>query len=293
MLEAVGSRRVQLGEKDLTGFGQIGRCPPIDLRVLVLAANIAQGLVERLGNRTTEHRAEAVPGETSGVKEEGSGLALRTARGPRRIASMLDDTTIRSAFHEKRLRRVHQSTSTLIVDEFGIDHGRQRADIVVINGRMTGYEIKSDSDTLDRLAKQVVGYNRVFDFAVVVATERHLKPVSAMVPSWWGIISVSIARYGAVRFRTVRRGSLNPRTSAISLTRLLWRDEALAELRELGLGGKQLRKERARLYQSLAQRLPRAELARIVRDRLKARANWRDLAPTFPDDGLCPRNAMS
>jgi hypothetical protein len=45
----------------------------------------------------------------------------------------------------------------LVLDELGIDHGRQRADIAVINGRMTGYEIKSDRDTLAPLSNRAKG----------------------------------------------------------------------------------------------------------------------------------------
>ena len=129
---------------------------------------------------------------------------------------MLDDATIRTAFHLKRLRSVHQNPRTLVLDELGIDHGRQCADIAVINGRMTGYEIKSDRDTLDRLAKQIAGYNRIFDYAAVVATDRHLPQALRMLPLWWGIIGVSAGSRGGLRFRTVRKGSLNPKANPIA-----------------------------------------------------------------------------
>ncbi len=190
---------------------------------------------------------------------------------------MLDDATIRAAFHLRRLRSAHQNPGTLVVDELGIDHGRQRADIAVINGRMTGYEIKSDLDSLDRLTKQIAGYNRVFNYAAVVATNRHLQAAAEMVPPWWGIISVSAGSRGGLHFRTVRRGSLNLKASAIALARLLWRDEVLAILRDLGIRGKPLRRERASLYQFLVRRLVIDDLAKLVRSRLKARAEWRDL----------------
>jgi hypothetical protein len=190
---------------------------------------------------------------------------------------MLDDAIIRAAFHLRRLRGVHQNPGTLVVDELGIDHGRQRADIAVINGRMTGYEIKSDLDTLDRLTKQIAGYNRVFDYAAVVATDRHLQQAAEMVPPWWGIISVTAGSRGGLHFRNVRRGSLNPRASAIALARLLWRDEVLCILRDLGIRGEKLRSERASLYRSLIRRMAVDDLAKLVRSRLKARTEWRDL----------------
>ncbi len=159
----------------------------------------------------------------------------------------------------------------------GIDNGRQRADIAVINCRMTGYEIKSDADSLDRLPKQIAGYGRVFDFATVVATQRHLQRAAAMVPEWWGIIGVSAGSRGGVHFQTVRRGSLNPKASPVALARLLWRDEAIAILRTLGIRGKGLRREKASLYRSIVRRFAIDDLANIVRSRLKARREWRGL----------------
>jgi hypothetical protein len=191
---------------------------------------------------------------------------------------MLNDPAIRTAFHLKQLRKAHRNADTLVVDELGIDHGRQRADIAVINGRMIGYEIKSDQDTLDRLNKQIAGYNRVFDYAVLVATTRHIQQAESIVPSWWGIINVSEGTHGVIRFQSRRKGTMNPKVNAIALARLLWRDEVITVLRDLGVPSNQLRKERAILYQSLVRRLTVVQLAKLVRNRLKEREEWRDLS---------------
>ena len=206
---------------------------------------------------------------------------------------MLNDATIRTAVYCRHLRGVRKGLGTLVVDELGIDHGKLRADIAVINGRMTGYEIKSDQDSLARLPKQIVGYSRIFDFAHVVATDRHLERAAAMVPRWWGIIGVSAGSRGELRFRTVRRGSPNPKRSAVALAKLLWRDEIVAVLKDLGMHGKQLRRERSKLYRSLVRRLSTEDVARLVRSCLKSRAGWRDLSRPFPSGGSSQRTAMS
>ena len=66
---------------------------------------------------------------------------------------------------------------------------------------------------------QIAGYNRVFDYATVVVTDRHLRQVRSVVPAWWGIVGVSAGARRGIHFRTVRGGSLNPRSSAIALAR--------------------------------------------------------------------------
>ena len=206
---------------------------------------------------------------------------------------MLNDAAIRDAIHRRRLRATRKHAETLVVDELGIDHGKLRADIAVVNGRLTGYEIKSDQDSLVRLQRQIAGYSRVFDYAHVVATDRHLKRARSMVPHWWGIIAVSAGPRGGLRFRTVRRGSQNPKRSAIALARLLWRDEIVALLSSLGMHGKSLRRERSRLYASLVRRVTTDDLARLVRSCLRSRVGWRDLSRPSRDGDSSQRIAKS
>jgi hypothetical protein len=213
--------------------------------------------------------------------QNGREVSLRILRCERKIIpglAVLNDAAIRAAIHRQRLRGMREHAETLVVDELGIDHGKLRADIAVVNGRLTGFEIKSDLDSLARLRRQITGYRRVFDYAHVVATDRHLKRVRSMVPGWWGIVAVSTGPRGGLRFRTVRRGSQNPKRSAIALARLLWRDEIVALLSSLGMHGKSLRRERSRLYRSLVRRVTTDDVARLVRGCLRSRAGWRDLS---------------
>src|SRR5437660_3724885 len=99
----------------------------------------------------------------------------------------MNDALIREHFHRQVLDFHHSCSDTLVLNGMGLRHGEQRADIVVINGTMTGYEIKSDQDSLVRLAEQVDAYNRVFDHAAVVVGSRHSRSVMSAVPPFWGI----------------------------------------------------------------------------------------------------------
>ncbi len=52
---------------------------------------------------------------------------------------------------------------TLILNELGISAHEARVDVAVLNGRFAGYEIKSDVDSLRRLASQSSVYDLVLD----------------------------------------------------------------------------------------------------------------------------------
>ncbi len=205
----------------------------------------------------------------------------------------MNDSQIRTSFHQKCLRKHHCDSATLVVDELGLQHGKCRADIAVINGHLIGYEIKSDADSLRRLKDQIDSYNAVFDQASAIVTARHLSEVVAMLPEWWGVISVSEGRHGAIHFRTVRRPKRNVHVDDYAITQLLWRDEAQEILANLGVHGKTLREERANLYRCIVSKLDSCELRGTVREYLMKRASWRHLALLSPSDGLSQPSATS
>jgi hypothetical protein len=200
----------------------------------------------------------------------------------------MNDVEIRASFHKKVLRRHHACEDTRVIDELGLNHGECRADIAVVNGNLVGYEIKSDCDSLDRLPEQVRVYSAIFDRAFVIVGRRHVKSIRAHVPRWWGLILCVKGPRGAIRFRVLRKSSRNRKIDAMSLARLLWRDEAAELLRRNGLPAKTLRQPRAVLYNHLVGTLPVQELRKAVRERLRTRTNWRCLERPSPHDDSCP-----
>jgi hypothetical protein len=187
----------------------------------------------------------------------------------------MNDAQIRSSLHRKKLRRQHTDTDTLVIDELGLRHGACRADVAVVNGHLIGYEIKSDEDSLGRLAAQIDAYGAVFDRATAVVGERHLCGAKGMLPRWWGITVATEGQRGAVHFATLRRATPNPSVDLFAVAQLLWKDEVQEELSKLGLEGKVLRQRRELLYGLLVKALRPHELRRVVRERLKNRTGWR------------------
>lgn len=161
-----------------------------------------------------------------------------------------------------------------LIDEFKLAYGAVRADLALVNGHLEGFEIKAGKDTLARLPHQVDAYDRVFEFSWVVTTKVHMKNVRQVVPRSWGLL-VANEDAGGASLRAIRAAKPNSRRDGEHLARLLWRDELLDKLDQLGLSKGLKSRPKIALYGALAAAIPVAELADYVRNCLKARADWR------------------
>ncbi len=195
---------------------------------------------------------------------------------------------IRQNLHRKRLRWQHVQKNTLVIDELGLNHGRCRADIAVINGHLIGYEIKSDNDSLRRLEGQVKSYNAVFDKASIIVGDRYINSIQNYIPEWWGVIISARGPRGAVNFDIIREARTNKNTDPISIAQLLWRNEAIEILKENKVPNKILRQPHTVLYEYLVNILSICELKKAVRDYFKKRKNWRCLELPSRYGGLYP-----
>jgi len=199
---------------------------------------------------------------------------------------LMNDQQIRISFHHKCLSNSHEDAATLVVDELGLQHGKCRADIAVLNGHFIGYEIKSDADSLRRLNNQITIYNSVFDRLFAVVATCHLDEAMTLLPDWWGVISVSKGKRGAIYFKTARRSKQNRNVDDYAVAQLLWRDEAQEILTNLGIHGKALREKRANLYTHIIKKLNPSELRKIVKKYLMNRTNWRRPVQLLSSDDL-------
>src|SRR3989344_124015 len=147
--------------------------------------------------------------------------------------SLTNDTVIRGALVEKLNEKYAQSPYR-IIPELGVHHGAARVDVAVVNGILHGYEIKSDKDTLGRLREQRDMYNSIFDQMTLVVGRTHLFDAINMVPDWWGIEIAKMTDDQSVVFCTIREPRENLFQNGVSIARLLWRQEALDLLEDLG-----------------------------------------------------------
>lgn len=192
------------------------------------------------------------------------------------------DRDIRIALR-KRLIGLHPEPDTLIIDELGLCHGTARVDVAVVNGQINGFEIKSERDTLDRLPGQQKVYSKTLDQVTMVASGLHIQKIMDTVPEWWGVLEARFEE-GHVAFKTHREPAPNPDIDPKALAELLWREETLAALKQIGQDKGMLSKPRRVLWAKLAECLTLAELSALVREQLKSRPNWRSAAPPSSGD---------
>ncbi|MFD1992332.1 sce7726 family protein [Paenibacillus nicotianae] len=185
------------------------------------------------------------------------------------------DIDIRTSLHFMLNQEHNNEPDTLILDELSVCQGDARIDVAVVNGEISGYEIKSESDTLVRLPLQTEYYNKVFDKVTILSAAKYLEDIKDIVPDWWGIIQAEKDDEGIIHFFTIRHPKKNNDIEAYALAQLLWRDEAINILKERGLQKGLLSKPRPVLWDALAKKIPITELQEEIRIRLKARSNWK------------------
>jgi len=161
-----------------------------------------------------------------------------------------------------------------LLDEFRLAFGATRADVTLVNGHLEAFEIKAGKDNLSRLPRQVEAYDKVFEYSWVVTTSAHLAAVRNAVPKAWGVMVARVDEAGTT-LKQVRSAKLNGRRDPEHLARLLWRDELLRKLDELGLSRGLKSKPKIALYAALAAAMPVHELGDYVRMCLKTREDWR------------------
>lgn len=142
--------------------------------------------------------------------------------------SFRNEYAYKAAVAQKVLLGSHSLRTASLVDEFRV--GKNKADIVMLNGTSTAYEIKSDRDRLDRLYSQVISYSEVFAGVTVLCAERHLESVVSIVPDFVGV-SVLTDRYQISKFR---KGFSDPgRTVSSSIFKAITQREAVEILKNL------------------------------------------------------------
>lgn len=191
------------------------------------------------------------------------------------IAKMLD-RDVRLAVRNKVIKDHIADPSTLVIEEMGVNHGRNRVDIAVINGEIHGYELKSDSDNLLRLPQQARAYSSVMDKVTLVIGSKHAHEAVSMIPEWWGIKIAEQGKRGGIKLHTERRNKKNRNIDSLELLKLVWKEEVnilLSQKIDVDWRIKSLRKKE--IYQLVVDNFTIDEIQDNVRVILKNRVNWR------------------
>lgn len=141
-----------------------------------------------------------------------------------------DEYVYKSAITKKVLLGRHSLRTASMLTEVRVEDSK--ADIVVLNGTSTVYEIKSERDNLSRLPNQLEAYRRAFASVNVITSDTHASKVIEIAP--WDVGVMVLNRRG--RISELRAAKDRPeRVQSSALFELLRTDEACRVLCSLGV----------------------------------------------------------
>jgi hypothetical protein len=99
----------------------------------------------------------------------------------------LTERAIRDALRNRVLAETFGARDAIA--EFWVPRSNERTDMVVIGRSLDAFDIKSERDTLRRLPRQALAYERLFDHARRPSARRTatVRKRWSPVPEWWGI----------------------------------------------------------------------------------------------------------
>lgn len=92
----------------------------------------------------------------------------------------------KAALTQNILLGKHSLRTASLLNEFRV--GECKADMAILNGTATVYEIKSERDSLSRLQRQIAAYTTVFATVYVIAAKLHRDAVLESVPDDVGVM---------------------------------------------------------------------------------------------------------
>lgn len=151
----------------------------------------------------------------------------------------------------------------VLINELPVDSFAGRADIVMVNGHIEFFEVKSEADTLTRLPQQVGIFSRFCDKLHIVAAPNHINPIMISTPE-----HVAVWQLDATGIKIIRRGKRQELRDNKTLTKLV----NVKELRQiLSCMGKKSDSSRRKDMELAAESLASDELRQLVLRALKNR----------------------
>ena len=127
----------------------------------------------------------------------------------------------KSALTTNILLGTHSLSTASMLTEFRVR--KTKADLIILNGTSTAYEIKSERDSLTKLERQISDYRSVFASVYAIVGENHIDAATDLVPKDVGILRLTDRH----RISTIRKAiNLPGRTDPEAIFDSIRLDEA-------------------------------------------------------------------
>lgn len=189
-----------------------------------------------------------------------------------KVAGHRDEYIYRAALSQKVLLGTHSLRTASMLTEFRT--GKCKADLVILNGTATVYEIKSERDSLVRLENQVANYKKVFAKVNVISSEDHINSIIKIIPEDVGLMCLT-KRY---QIKTIREAKNCPeRICPSTVFESLRMSESIEILESLGVIVPNL--PNTKMHVALKELFSKLDPATLHFEMLKTLKRTRDLAP--------------
>lgn len=121
----------------------------------------------------------------------------------------------------------HSLNTATMLSEFRV--GNNKADCVILNGKSTCYEIKTDYDSLVRLEDQLEAYTQVFDDVYVVCSKKFANVILEKIDQSIGILLLS----DKLTFKELRKSNIKTEKNKKLLMQSLRKDEYISLINSL------------------------------------------------------------
>ncbi|MUK78984.1 sce7726 family protein [Aliivibrio fischeri] len=183
---------------------------------------------------------------------------------------ILNDKNIRKAFILK-LNRMNPKPKK-IIEELSVANGCAIADIVSVNKIIHCYEIKGESDKIERALKQAKYYDQAFNKITLITTSNHLKKAVSLIPNHWGIIeSIYTEKDGRIKFKYHRKATSNSSMDKFVAMQTLWKSEMLKVSELLGVSFLTKEKNRDFIANKISNENNKNIISEMISDQLKLR----------------------
>jgi hypothetical protein len=146
-----------------------------------MAKNGQSSLFARFFNETGLSKKKSLSQITVGAALDAAFKALSKS-------GLRAEYVYRAALTHNILLGRHSLKTASLLTEFRA--GSSKADLVILNGTATVYEIKSDRDSLARLTSQLINYRKVFAKIYVIAGNNHVNEVVKHTQDDIGVLSL-------------------------------------------------------------------------------------------------------
>ncbi|PQZ51099.1 hypothetical protein CQ040_18930 [Microbacterium sp. MYb54] len=158
----------------------------------------------------------------------------------------------------------HSPRTASAATEFQI--GRSFADVVVFNGTITAYEVKTDFDSFARLETQLADYSMVAERVYVVTSPKRTQTALALAPAHVGV--ASLAPNGRMSVRREAEPTLDGVTHA-GLLRLLRASERTQILADATAEAELSRSDLVKRFERKPIRRVHNEVTEVLRRRFR------------------------